>query len=370
MADKRILIIAQTPPPFHGQSIMQQYLVQANWDWCSKEFVRMNFSEQIHEVGRLKTKKILQLFGLMNRVRKKSNPKFELIYYPPGGPSRIPIYRDIIVLHFLKFFCKKIILHFHAGGINGIFKKTTKVESYLIKKAFQNADAVIVLSEWLKHEVEWCRAKKIFVVPNGTEDVLERFPKPDKSQSRDVSFLFIGNLKKEKGIFTLLKSAAILKERGEKFQLKFVGSFHNEDEKVTFSEYIDKNSLTNDVQFLGSKNGNEKWEQFKNADVFCLPTYETEAMPISILEAMMFEMPIISTNWRSIPDIIKNEKNGLLFEPGNAIQLADCMERMIHSEEERKRMGVQSRKDYLQNFTVKQHLKKMENVFHDVITNE
>lgn len=366
MSDKRILIIAQTPPPFHGQAIMQQYLVQAKWDWCSKDFVRMKFSEQIHEVGRLKAGKVLQLFGLVNRVRRKSNPKFELIYYPPGGPNRIPIYRDIIVLYFLKFFSKKIILHFHAGGINEIFRKTTKIESFLIKKAFQSADAVIVLSDWLKREVEWCKANKIFVVPNGIEDVSERFPRPEKYR-KHVSFLFIGNLKKQKGIFTLLKAALILKNSEQEFELSFVGSFHDGDEEKAFWKYIDENNLTDYVQFLGPKTGDEKWEQFKDADVFCLPTYETEGMPISILEAMMFGIPVLTTNWRGIPDMIEHGENGLLFEPDNEIELANCMRRMIYDEQGRKDMGARARKEYLQRFTLEQHLKRMENVFQQML---
>jgi glycosyltransferase involved in cell wall biosynthesis len=367
MTNKRILIIGQTPPPFHGQAIMQNYLAQANWNWCKKEFVRMNFSEEIKEVGTFKIKKILQLFKLINRVRKSTKTKFELIYYPPAGPHRIPIYRDLIFLFYFKIFSQKIILHFHAGGINHIFNKVTKIESYFIKKAFHKVDAAIVLTDWLRKEVEWLMPKKLFVVGNGIEDVFQSFS-PKIKHGNPLSFLFIGNLKKEKGIYTLLQSALILKDLGEKFEIKFIGSFHSNEEKQSFSNYINENGLNNYIRYLGAKSGNEKWREFENVDVLCLPTYETEAMPISILEAMMFQIPVITTNWRSIPDLIRHEENGLLFEPKNADQLAACMQRLIHNEGDRKQMGIQARKDYLENFTVEQHLLKMEKVFQDVVS--
>lgn len=367
MESRRIIIIAQTPPPFHGQAIMQKYLVDVDWNWCTKEFVRMNFSDTISEVGTFRGKKIRQLFHLINRFRKTSKRRAELVYYPPSGPNRIGIYRDVIMLFFLKTFSHKILLHFHAGGIDQIFNKVSGFESFFIKKAFSNADAVIVLTKWLEQEVQWCKPKKTFVVENGIEDVSQQFSTLNRPQNNTTTFLFVGNLKKEKGIFTLLQAAAALKELGEQFKIKFVGAFHTSEEKEKFSAFIAANCLHGIVSYLGVKSGNEKWMEFKAADVFCLPTYETEGMPISILEAMMFSIPVITTKWRSIPDIIQHDENGLLFEPGNAMSLALCMQRLIQSEHERLRMGMQARNDYVKKFTVEQHLGKMEKVFQEVL---
>jgi glycosyltransferase involved in cell wall biosynthesis len=365
MKEQRILVIAQTPPPLHGQAIMQKYLVDAVWPWCKKEFVRMNFSEQIDEVGIFKFKKLGQLFGLLNRIRKSKKAKFELAYYPPAGPNRIPIYRDVIILYYLKLVSKKIVLHFHAGGINQIFNKVTKAEASFIKSAFKNVDAVIVLSDWLKKEVQWCSPKKIFVVGNGIDDVFETYlPKPTCSL---VSFLFVGNLKKEKGIFTLLKAALILKNAGERFIIRFMGSFHNDEERQAFFRFVEDQSLNGSIEYLGAKSGDDKWKEFQNTDAFCLPTFETEGMPVSILEAMMFQLPVITTNWRGIPDLVRHGENGLLFEPQNETELAACMERLINSAEDRSRMGVQARIDFIQNYTVERHLRKMENVFKEVV---
>ena len=368
MSSKRILIIAQTPPPFHGQSIMQKYLADADWNWAEKDLARMNFSDEINEVGKFKIKKVFELFRLIRLIKKKAKSKFELIYYPPAGPKRIPIYRDIILLFILKRISSKVVLHFHAGGIDQIFKKVSKIESYFIRRAFNGVSAAIVCTEWLKKEVEWCRAKKIFVVGYGVKDVFEDFPAKVKL-AKPVCFLFAGNLKKEKGVFTLLKAALILKNLNRRFEIRFIGSFHSDQERQFFFAYIDNNELGNHVKYLGTKSGDKKWEEFQNADALCLPTFETEAMPVSIIEAMMYQMPVVTTNWRSIPDLIKHGENGLLFEPENEIQLSKCMDFLISSQEAITRMGLQARKDYLENFTVAQYLKKMEAVFADLLVN-
>lgn len=369
MKDKRILIIAQTPPPFHGQAIIQKYLVDVNWDWCKKDFVRMNFSNEISEVGVFGIKKVLQLFQLIAEIRRNTKTKPDLVYYPPAGPNRIPVYRDILILYFLNRVSRKIILHFHAGGIDQIFKKVTKLESFFIKKAFSKAEAVIVLSDWLKKEVVWCKANKTFVVNNGIEDVFGRYLHKIVLPEV-VSFLFIGNLKKEKGIFTLLKAARILHKRGQRFDIKFIGAFHSNEEKDAFMRFVEENDLKHHVRYLGTKSGDEKWSEFANSNVVCLPTFETEAMPVSILEAMMFQLPVITTNWRSIPDLIKHDENGLLFEPDNADQLADCMQKLIESDNKRVEMGLQGRRDFIQKYTVEQHLKKMEIVFREALVSQ
>jgi len=363
----RILILAQLPPPYHGQSIMQKYLADVNWEWCDKELEPMQFSKDIPSVGIFKINKIRELFRLIRSVKKRAQPDFDLIYYPPAGPNRIPIYRDLILIYFLRKRSKKILFHFHAGGIDQIFEKATKLESALIKKVFSNADGAIVLSDWLKNEVSWSNPKQLYTVPNGIQDACMHYKKTDKDASNQITILFVGNIRSEKGIFVLLKAASLLKQKHSNFLIKFMGDFHSDAEKYIYLKYVQKNHLEENVELLGVLDGNEKWEQFQQADIFCLPTTATEAMPVSILEAMMFSLPVVSTKWRSIPDIITHEKNGLLCTPNDEAELANCLSELIESPLKRKEFGENGRLDYLQKYTIEMHLKKMEHVFQDVL---
>ena len=123
----KILILAQIPPPFHGQAIMQKYLVDAKWEWCEKIHIPLNYSNSISEIGIFRIKKIFRLFSIISKVwNERLRGKIDLIYYPPAGPHRIPIYRDIITLFFIRKCSKKIIFHFHAGGLNEFFQKLSE----------------------------------------------------------------------------------------------------------------------------------------------------------------------------------------------------------------------------------------------------
>lgn len=74
------------------------------------------------------------------------------------------------------------------------------------------------------------------------------------------------------------------------------------------------------------------------ADVYVLPSYK-EGLPISILEAMSYSLPVISTRVGGIPEIIMNGKNGLLINPGDKEALYESIIKLKNSEELRIRMG-------------------------------
>ena len=73
---------------------------------------------------------------------------------------------------------------------------------------------------------------------------------------------------------------------------------------------------------------------YSHTDIFCFPTfYENEGMPLVILEAMMMELPIISTKWRGIPNVIDDNENGLLVPIKDSQKLSEAIERLIKSKE-------------------------------------
>ena len=79
---------------------------------------------------------------------------------------------------------------------------------------------------------------------------------------------------------------------------------------------ISDNHFNGDVSFAGWVNGSRKAELLNNCDVYVLPSY-FEALPMSILEAMSYGKPVISTYVGGIPEIVKPGFNGWLFQPGD-----------------------------------------------------
>jgi len=78
------------------------------------------------------------------------------------------------------------------------------------------------------------------------------------------------------------------------------------------------------------------------ADLFILPS-QSEAFPVSILEAMRAGLPIVASNIGGIPEQVEDGISGLLVNPGSVDELADALGRLIANSELRRRMGENGR---------------------------
>ncbi len=324
----------------------------------------MNYSSSIKQVGRFRVSKLFKIFGILFSIVKcRIDSRIDVFYYPPSGPHRIPLYRDIITLLFARMFAKKIILHFHAGGLSDKIERLNPVERFFAYSAFRHVDAAIVLLPWLEKEVQWFRPKNVFIVPNGIEDVAGSHSPVLRSINEVCNILFVGNLKDEKGIFVLLSAAKHLKVSNRRFQLQVMGDTHSESLRVKIDSFIADNDLQDCVKLLGSISGSEKWNYFRSAHVFCLPTYDTEAMPVSILEAMMFSLPTVTSKWRAIPDMIADKKEAFFCEIKEYHGLADKLAMFIDSPGTALQVGTAARARFKSQYTIGNHLQNMERVF-------
>ena len=124
---------------------------------------------------------------------------------------------------------------------------------------------------------------------------------------------------------------------GGNFRLLIGGD--GEIEKV--QQYIKDNKLDNVAEYIGWVSGEEKIKLLNEVDVFILPSYN-EGLPISVLEAMSYNLPIISTTVGGIPEILKNEYNGFLINPGDLIALESAISTLINNPSKRKLQGKRS----------------------------
>lgn len=94
---------------------------------------------------------------------------------------------------------------------------------------------------------------------------------------------------------------------------------------------IKKHNLQDKVVVLGKLSEQEMKERFLKSEV-CVCASVLENSPNTIGEAMLLGVPVVAANVGGIPDMITHEKDGLLFESGNAKQLAEAIIRVFHGE--------------------------------------
>jgi len=161
-----------------------------------------------------------------------------------------------------------------------------------------------------------------------------------------TKLLFLGLISKNKGIFDLID---VLATNKESFQNRLCLSIGGNGETDKLRKEINDKKLGEMVEYLGWVTQDKKNNCLQQTDVYILPSYN-EGLPISILEAMSYGKPIISTNVGGIPEIVVSGRNGLLIEPGNLKQMEEAINFCIENVDTIKEYGKESR------LLVKKHL--------------
>lgn len=256
-----------------------------------------------------------------------------------------------------KFFCRKIVLHVHASRFKDFYSESSPKKQVWICDILRMADVLIVLSNSWK---EWfvsigVPADKIVVLHNITS-----FPCEMSSAKVDdgkIHYLFMGEIGPRKGIFDVLRGLANHREElVGKIELR-IGGNHNESD---LKKFIKDGNLEDLVVFEGWVGGEKKIRLLNWADVFILPSFN-EGLPISILEAMSYSHPIISTPVGGIPEIVETGVNGVIVNPGDDDAIVAAMKKYIGNVELIKKEGAESLRrvsTYLPDY-VMNHLKRL-----------
>ncbi|MFC5271568.1 glycosyltransferase family 4 protein [Adhaeribacter terreus] len=246
------------------------------------------------------------------------------------------------ILFFLgKYFLKKkVILHIHSGEFITFYQQSNLLLKYFIKHLVTKADILICLTNsWKVTFKATFGLNDVISLPNLVDKASELSLIQKKTKiSNKTTFLFLGIIKEKKGIFDLIEATAILKNLyPDQFEVLIGG----EGESTKLTQLINKYNLTDCIKRLGWIKEEQKHDTLINSDVYILPSY-FEGLPMSILEAMSFGMPVIASNVGGIPEIVLDNENGYLIVPGEINELAKKMAAFLDNPTLIKSMGYNS----------------------------
>lgn len=298
---KKVGIIGQFPPPIHGLSKALDTLYNS---YLNEEF-------DFTKIDITNNKKFL------NNLLKIMFSKLDL-YYLTISQSKFGNIRDLIMIKLIQLKKKKIIIHLHGGGFRNILdSEFGNFQKKLNYKIISKVDAGIVLGDSLKYIFEGVIPKeKIYVVKNCVDDEFiisdEEFNEKMLSLKNKKKFkiLYLSNFIEDKGYKEVLQLAKLVKEKNdERFKFVFAGKFFSDIDKQEFFEFINENSLQDIIEYKGIVYGKEKIDLLKESDIFILLTrYKNEGQPISIIEAAVNGLVIISTDHAGIKDILSENE--------------------------------------------------------------
>lgn len=261
------------------------------------------------------------------------------------GASNASFWRKRILINIAKSFGKKVVFHLHGGMFQSFYAHHPKT----VRKTIEKCDCVIALSEYWKQWLETTfNCKKVVIIKNAIET-----PRLHKIPHDTFNLLFLGLLGENKGIYDLLDVIiAHKKELSGKMQLLIGGN--GEVDKV--KSIIRQNDISDIAIYEGWVSGEIKRNLFNLSDALILPSYH-EGVPITILEAESYELPIISTKVGGIPEIVEDGKNGILVDPGDKEAICHAIDKLMNNHPLAVMMGQSSSyivEDHLANYVEQQ----------------
>ena len=412
----KLLVFAHVPPPHHGQSYMVQLMLNGFGGDCRKSrnksgarngygidcyHVDARFSKSLADVGELQIGKVpLILFYCLQAIWCRFRYGVTNFYYVPAPGKSVALYRDWLVMFICRPFFKEIILHWHAAGLAKWLETSVQIRTRAVTyHAFKQPALSIVISNYNVADAEKLLSRRIRRVNYGIPDPCRDFEKTVLPRRKArfaartkllrnepvgpadleatggdpqiVKVLYLAHYMREKGLFAAAQAVVlanqILTRRKCPVQMKLLaaGTFVTDEEKLEFDGLLKNPEFARAVDCLGFVSGLKKENALREADLFCFPTrYSAENQPVTLIEAMAFGLPIVTTRWRSIPEMFPPDYPGLVADQSTG-PIADALLALMTRDN-----GEYLREHFLSRFTIERHLTNLAEALRSVETAE
>ena len=235
-----------------------------------------------------------------------------------------------------------VVVHAHGGRIQ--LWATTRRRRLLVRLALLSVGQVVaVCTDGHATLVDALGEQRVTLLANAVDvDAFgPRGPRHDPPR-----IVFVGLLTARKGVLDLAAASRLLTERQVPHELWLVGG--TPDEGLAAEQEV-RAALPPEVRLLGQLPPDEVAAAYREADVFCLPSW-WEAMPLSVLEAMATGLPVVATSVGDVPRIVRDGATGLVVPPRDPRALADALERVLRSPDGGAALGSAGRR-----YAVREH---------------
>ncbi|WP_320045056.1 glycosyltransferase family 4 protein [uncultured Desulfobacter sp.] len=329
---------------------------------------------------KLLTPRLNNMGGVANFYRVMQGylgPQYEYLFRGSGRKEELKLFIPWRLCKDYRLFCKKmndetmVVVINSSLGVGGFFRDglyclltpnrvrnvvffrgwnsgfEKKIDDVLGMKAWFNrtfltADHIIVLSSRFKKKLrQWGYTGPVSL---GTtivdEQLLENVTFQSLSQGRTKNLkntiLYLGNISKAKGVIEVIQAYQLLCGPNGLENLQCVIAGHG-NMLSELKEKIDSQSLG--IRFPGYVREKQKVATFKNANIYVFPSAHGEGMPNSVLEAMAFGLPVLTTRVGGVPDFFEEGKMGLFLDTRDPEHIAEKIRYLLDRPELMRQMS-------------------------------
>jgi glycosyltransferase involved in cell wall biosynthesis len=273
------------------------------------------------------------------------------------------VWRKSILTAIARLFGTPCVLHAHGGEFHEFFPRLPSLLQRWIVRWLKGSQRLIVLSEsWKRYYLLTFALPEehVEILPNAIEwpaQVPHRVNKPT------TSLLYLGRYQQSKGPLRLVNALRLLPDEVlTKTHLVMAGDGDVESVRREVSAH----GLEQRVTVLDWVNAEQRNSLLAGADVFVLPSLN-EGLPMSILEAMSWGIPVVTSPVGGIPEVVQEGFNGFLVAPEDIPALAHALQRLVEDEALRLQMGANARAS-VEHLDIRCYWEKLEGIYRAVLS--
>jgi glycosyltransferase involved in cell wall biosynthesis len=358
------IVLGQTPPPYIGPAVATEILLRSSLrDRFSLIHLNTNVHEDISTLEVWSIDKVLKNINLYLRLASlilRHRP--ELVFIPISQKSA-GFFKDSFFVFISRLLGKKTLLQLRGSNFRNWVAGSSSLTKWYVRFVIKRAQGIVVLGQNLRYLFsDYFEEGQIFVVPNGANIPL----KPVSRSGSSAVILYLSNLLASKGIEDVVEAAVQLRETPTlEFRFEIVGAWQGAGTKDAVLRAAQREALP--LRFHPPTGGEGKFAFLQSADIFVFPPREPEGHPWVIVEAMAAGLPIITTDQGAITESVIDGVNGFIVEKRSPRQIAEKIKYLIEHPDVRKKMGEESRRLYLENFTEEKMVERLSFAFHRVL---
>ena len=343
----KVLVIATSPQTRGGiTSVIKSHMQGRQWDEYNCIWISTHIDKSIF------FKLLFLLGGYLRFLLNIWNT--DIVHIHLSEP--FSALRKCPIIFVTKLLSKKLIVHFHSFSTETtVCGKFKNVYRYL----FTKADVIVVLSNYWKEKVnnEYSLGDKVKVIYNPCT-----IRENNKSYPKANYILYAGTVNQRKGYADLISAFAKVAPLHPDWFIVIAGN----GELNRALELSRSLGIEEKVKLLGWVSGDSKDRVFKEASIFCLPSY-AEGFPMAVLDAWTYGLPVITTPVGGIPDVAEDGENMLLFNPGDIDKLSVCIDNLIINNTLREKLSQESLKLSTTVFSINTITDQLRKIYMDLL---